>query len=285
MIVYFVSDLHGKPDKYLKLFDQVNTGKPAVVLLGGDLFPHHSLRRHKDFGHIKDFLYDFLIPGFKKLKEQMNDQYPKVYLILGNDDARIEEQYIIEAEKHGIWQYLHMKQDFHGGFDFYGYAYVPPTPFLLKDWERYDVSRYVDPGCVHPTEGYRTVEPDEDLEFATIKEHLKNLSLKADFPKSVFLFHSPPYKTMLDRAALDGLMVDHVPVDVHVGSIAIMQFIEAMQPDITLHGHIHESTRLTGSWVQKIGKTFAFNAAHDGPELSVIVIPLSEPEKAERLLI
>jgi len=35
---------------------------------------------------------------------------------------------------------------------------VPPTPFLLKDWEKYDVSAYVDPGCVSPEEGYHRVE-------------------------------------------------------------------------------------------------------------------------------
>ena len=178
-----------------------------------------------------------------------------------------------------------MRKQTFGDYDFYGYAYVPPTPFLLKDWERYDVSRYIDPGCVHPTEGYRSVEPDEDIGFATIQEHLERLTLKASFNKSVFLFHSPPYNTLLDRAALDGVMLDHVQVDVHVGSIAIQRFIETMQPHITLHGHIHESARLTGSWKQQIGKTFAFNAAHDGPELSVIKIKLSNPETAERILI
>jgi uncharacterized protein len=285
MIAYFVSDLHGKFEKYLKLFEHIKSGKPDVVLFGGDLFPHHSLRRHKDFEHIKDFLHDFLITEFIKLRDEMQEYYPKVYLIPGNDDARIEEQHIIEAEKYGIWKYLHMRMEAFGDFDFYGYAYVPPTPFLLKDWERYDVSRYVDPGCVHPTEGYRSVEPDEDIGFATIQEHLERLTLKASFNKSVFLFHSPPYNTLLDRAALDGVMVDHTPVDVHVGSIAIQRFIETMQPHITLHGHIHESTRLTGSWKQQIGKTWAFNAAHDGPELSIIIIPIRQPDHAERLLI
>jgi len=285
MIAYFVSDLHGKFEKYLKLFEHIKSGQPDVVLFGGDLFPHHSLRRHKDFEHIKDFLYDFLIPEMISLRSEMQNHYPRVFLIPGNDDARIEEQHVIDAEKHGIWKYLHMRKETFGDYDFYGYAYVPPTPFLLKDWERYDVSRFVDPGCVHPTEGYRSVEPDEDIGFATIQEHLERLTLKASFNKSVFLFHSPPYNTLLDRAALDGVMVDHVPVDVHVGSIAIQRFIETMQPHITLHGHIHESTRLTGSWNQQIGKTFAFNAAHDGPELSIIKIPIRQPDDAERLLI
>jgi Icc-related predicted phosphoesterase len=285
MIAYFISDLHGKFEKYLKLFEHIKSGKPDLVLFGGDLFPHHSLRRHKDFEHIRDFLHDFLIAEMISLRSEMQSHYPRVFLIPGNDDARIEEQHLIEAEKHGIWKYLHMRKEVSGDFDFYGYAYVPPTPFLLKDWERYDVSRFVDPGCVHPTEGYRSVEPDEDIEFATIQEHLERLSLKAIFNKSVFLFHSPPYKTLLDRAALDGVMVDHAPVDVHVGSIAIQRFIETMQPHITLHGHIHESTRLTGSWKQQIGKTWAFNAAHDGPELSIIKIPIRQPDHAERLLI
>ncbi len=43
-------------------------------------------------------------------------------------------------------------------------------------------------------------------------------------------------------------MVDHVPLDVHVGSIAIRRFIEARQPLAALHGHVHESARLTGAW-------------------------------------
>ncbi len=285
MLAYFVSDLHGKFEKYLKLFNQIRNGQPDVVLFGGDLFPHHSLRRHKDFEHIHDFLHDFLIPQFVALRNEMARTYPQVYLILGNDDARIEEAGIIEAEESGIWKYLHQQKHTSGGFEFAGYSYVPPTPFLLKDWERYDISRFVDPGCVHPAEGYRTVEPGEDIEYTTIQQHLERLSLDANFSRSVFLFHSPPYKTLLDRAALDGVMVDHVPVDVHVGSIAMQRFIEAMQPHITLHGHIHESTRLTGSWMQQIGKTFAFNAAHDGPELSLIQIPLDDPGAAERLLL
>jgi len=40
------------------------------------------------------------------------------------------------------------------------------------------------------------------------------------------VLHSPPYDTGLDRAALDGRSVDHAPLDVHVGSIAIRRFIE-----------------------------------------------------------
>jgi Icc-related predicted phosphoesterase len=80
-------------------------------------------------------------------------------------------------------------------------------------------------------------------------------------------------------------MVDHAPVDVHVGSIAIRRFIETRQPLVTLHGHIHESARLTGSWRQQIGRTWALSAAHDGAELALVRFDPREPANATRELI
>ena len=105
-----------------------------------------------------------------------------------------------------------------------------------------------------------------------------------DLSKSIILLHSPPYDTDLDRAALDGKMIDYVPLDVHLGSIAIRKFIEQRQPLLTLHGHIHESARITKTWRGKIGNTSMFTAAHDGPELAVIRFDLDLPHTAEREL-
>ena len=99
------------------------------------------------------------------------------------------------------------------------------------------------------------------------------------------LFHSPPYQTLLDRAALDGKMIDHVPLDLHVGSIAIKRFIEERQPLITLHGHIHESSRLTGHWHEFIGSTLSVNGAWDGPELSLVSFDPLEPKTISRRIV
>jgi Icc-related predicted phosphoesterase len=168
----------------------------------------------------------------------------------------------------------------------FGYACVPPTPFLLKDWERYDVSRYVDPDCLSPEEGMHSVPvPDSDLRNTTIKADLEHLVGKDDLSNAIFLFHSPPYQTNLDRAALDGKMVDHVPLDLNVGSIAVRRFIETSQPLLTLHGHVHESARITGLWKDKIGRTYAFSAAHDGPELALVRFRLDDLEASTRELI
>jgi Icc-related predicted phosphoesterase len=173
-----------------------------------------------------------------------------------------------------------------GDFQVYGYSYVPPTPFLLKDWERYDVSRYVDHGSISPEEGMRSVDvPGAEQRNATIKDDLDSLVGDDDLKQAIFLFHTPPYGTDLDRAALDGKMIDHVPLDVHVGSIAVRRFIEARQPLLTLHGHVHESARLTGSWRDQIGTTYMFSAAHDGPELATVRFSLEDLGSATRELI
>jgi len=278
---FFVSDLHGKIERYQKLFSLIEHEKPLAVFFGGDLLPHMMRKSAK----YDDFVLDFLFPQLRELQKNMADRYPEIFLILGNDDPRIEEERFMEAGSSGLFQYINQKKAYLGKHPVFGYCFVPPTPFQLKDWEKYDVSRYVDPGCVHPTEGFRTKEPAWDPRFATIKNDLDELTLNQDVANAIFLFHSPPYQTSLDRAALDGKMIDHVPMDVHVGSIAIQRFIEEKQPLITLHGHIHESTRLTGQWSQKIGKTLSCNASHDGSELSVIKFNPDNLQAISRLII
>ncbi|OQX77984.1 MAG: hypothetical protein B6D61_06390 [Bacteroidetes bacterium 4484_249] len=278
---FFVSDLHGKTDRYLKLFNQIKNEKPDVVFFGGDLLPH-ALKKVENYDN---FAVDFIFSHLWQLKEALQNQYPDIYIILGNDDARCEEEKFIIENKKGLFHYANQKEFLLKEYKIFGYSFVPPTPFQNKDWEKYDVSRYADPGCIHPTEGFRTIEITEDIEYATIKNDLDDLTRDEDLSNAIFLFHSPPYKTNLDRAALDGKMIDYVPLDVHVGSIAIQRFIEKKQPLVTLHGHIHESTRLTGHWKQQFEKTISFNAAHDGSELSIVKFNLEDIEKAMRILI
>jgi Icc-related predicted phosphoesterase len=156
----------------------------------------------------------------------------------------------------------------------------------LKDWERYDVSRYVDPGCVSPEEGIRSVPvPEREKRFSTIGEDLERLTAGDDLAKAIFLFHAPPYRTKLDVSSGEGKMIDHVPVDIHLGSIAIRRFIEARQPLLTLHGHAHEAARVSGSWRDRIGRTRCLSAAHDGPELALVRFDLNRPDEATRELI
>jgi Icc-related predicted phosphoesterase len=282
----FVSDLHGKLDRYDKLLRITGLEQPQALFIGGDLLPPALQPAGSRQPWYQDFVEDYLCKAFKELRQEMGTAYPRVFVILGNDDGRLPEVSLIKGQDHGLWEYIHMRKADLFQFQVYGYSYVPPTPFFLKDWERYDVSRYVDPGCISPEEGQHSVPVDPgEVRNATIKDDLDRLAGDGDLDKAVFLFHTPPYGTDLDRAALDGKRIEHVPLDPHLGSIAVRRFIESRQPLLTLHGHVHESSRLTGAWGARLGKTFAFSAAHHGPELAVIRFQLEDLASATRALL
>ena len=282
-LCFFVSDLHGSKVRFEKLFQKIVEEKPEILFLGGDIFPNPFSQDWRD----KDFLEDFLVNELRDLKNKLGEEYPKIFLILGNDDGRSDENRIIEYEQEEIWEYIHNKKVDVEGYSIYGYSFIPPTPFRLKDWEKYDVSRYVDIGCVSPEEGVRTVEvSDYEMKYSTIKKDLEEFIASEDLSKSIILFHSPPYKTKLDRAALDGKSIDYVPLDVHVGSIAIQRFIENRSPYLTLHGHIHESARLTGDFMDKINNSIMLNSAHeDMKELCLIKFQIEDLSSIEREII
>ncbi len=283
---FFASDLHGDVGRYEKLFAAIASGRPAAVFLGGDLLPSGlGLAASLDPAHL-DFINGFLAPALERLRQSLGQTYPSVFAILGNDDPRVEEAAMLEVGTRGLWRYAHDQRIEWGGYTVFGYSCVPPTPFRLKDWERYDVSRYVDPGCSSPEEGWRSVPVSaSEIRYGTIQQDLDALAGDRPLERAIMLFHSPPYGTPLDRAALDGRSVDFVPLDVHVGSIAIQRFIARRQPRVTLHGHVHESVRLTGTWFARLGETCAFSAAHDGPELALVRFDPDTPEGATRELI
>lgn len=280
---FFASDLHGDPTRYRRLFERIASEQPAAVLLGGDLL---SASLPTSFDPTRsDFIDDYLVAHLRELRERLGGAYPRVMVILGNDDPRSYEAAVLAASAQGVWEYVHARRCHVQGYDVYGYSFVPPTPFMLKDWERYDISRYVDPGCVSPEEGIRTIPVSEhESRYGTIGKDLDMLTGGRAMENAVLLCHAPPHDTGLDRAALDGRFVEHVPLSLHVGSIAIRRFIELRQPLLSLHGHIHESARLTGMWREQIGRTWCLSGAHDGPELALVRVDPSTPQDATREL-
>jgi len=271
----FVSDLHGNTKKIEKLIHTIKKEKPDIAFFGGDLLPNSYGK------NIEKYVEKNIFLEIKKLKD-----ITKIFLILGNDDPRIFEELFIQADKDKTINYAHDKTIKVKDLFVTGYSYVPPTPFQLKDWEKYDVSRYVDVGAVSPEQGFRTIEINDDKKrYSTISEDLEVLSKKSPPDKTIYLFHSPPYDSYLDLADLHGKKIDHAPVDVHVGSIAIQRFIKNKKPFLTLHGHVHESARLSGKWMQKFGDTYSFSAAHDGPELAIVRFDTDDLSLATRELV
>jgi Icc-related predicted phosphoesterase len=111
-----------------------------------------------------------------------------------------------------------------------------------------------------------------------LREHIEAMIAQADAPGAgIFNLHVPPVASGLDRcpqldASTDPPRVVRIGGEVvmgDAGSSAVRQALEAHQPLVGLHGHIHESRGAA-----KIGSTLALNPGsdyHDGVLRGVIV--------------
>lgn len=77
--------------------------------------------------------------------------------------------------------------------------------------------------------------------------------------KTIFNLHAPPYNCTLDAAPqldeeLRPVLQGGSQVMIQVGSTAVREVIEQVQPVLSLHGHIHESRG-----AMRIGKTLVIN--------------------------
>ena len=59
----------------------------------------------------------------------------------------------------------------------------------------------------------------------------------------------------------------------NIGSGAVRNTIEKIQPIITLHGHVHESPYISGDWVEHIGETICVNPGQ-GDKLPAVIVDL-----------
>lgn len=279
MNVICVSDLHGNDVKYRKLCSYIKQKLPDAVLIAGDILPNYYLTDPEDF------IKYTLKPLLEELKNEIKDKYPPIYIITGNDDAAISSEYIEYLELKELAVYANSRIIKHGEYYIFGYPYIPPTPFLLKDWEKYDVSRFTPRDCVSPEDGIRTIEvPANVKKFSLIKDDLNEFAAKIkDFSKTICLFHTPPCETNLDRIYAND--INGTKEILCVGSYGVRRFIEKFQPLFTVHGHIHESTDISGSWMDKIGETVCINASHSASELAVTDVDTDFPEAAKRVLL
>ena len=67
--------------------------------------------------------------------------------------------------------------------------------------------------------------------------------------------------------------------------MAVRKFIETYQPYLTLHGHIHETVDMSGSYKEQIGRSWGMSAGNHNEDrkLSVLVMDLDNIASAERV--
>jgi Icc-related predicted phosphoesterase len=114
-------------------------------------------------------------------------------------------------------------------------------------------------------------------ERGTIREDLNRLTKPMNYKKAIYIMHSPPFGTKLDL----------IQGEKSAGSRSIKVFIEEHQPFLTLHGHLHESPEISGSYIDRIGETISVNPgqfALSGRGSTKLQAVIFEIENAEETL-
>ncbi len=281
MRIIYTADLHGNEVQYQKLVDFAIESNADAVIIGGDIAPKNQDMDQFIQGQrvwLKEKLPELLLP----LKGKAD-----VYLMMGNDDCAVNRDLLDGQFFHDIHgRRLPLTDD----FEIVGYACVPITPFGIKDIEKHDFSdvpeEYAHAYDERKTSNYRlhgfktSSRGWEPFTFTDEKDSIQR-DLEGELyckspKKTLYIMHSPP----------DGTALDQIPSG-HVGSMAIRLFIEEAQPYLTLHGHIHETVDISGSFTDTIGATVSASPGnychHD--ELAVLVFDLEDLAGIERLIL
>jgi Icc-related predicted phosphoesterase len=252
----YTSDLHGEIYLYQELLELAQSSSAEIIALGGDLFPSiPPTKRYQDMiPNQKTFIDQFLLPFFKRTMETTDVKY--LFLIPGNWD--IAYPHLFKQPIDGIIDLDRKICLLKNGYEIIGYPFVPPTPFRPKDYEKMDDDQSAWPPQKNPSYIRGSKQDDEITAIdpylylrgrETIQEDLDLLPKPVSQKKAIYLTHSPPFGTQLDR--IEG--------GKSAGSRALKAFIESNQPLLNLTGHIHESPQISRSYFEWIGETLAIN--------------------------
>ena len=240
-----------------------------AIILGGDLFPNSHVPRE---GLIlqRDFVHAVFGPWLRRIRTQF--RAITVYALLGNEDWASTADLLVDLATAELFYPLHHRAWRMNSGWLAGSSLVPITPFVAKDWDRLEGSEPEPPfpagdglrsrhGLLGPT------SLAELQNLPTIADELALLTAQSDPTQTIYIYHSPPYATTLDRLA-DGRSV---------GSRAVRAFIERHQPPLTLHGHVHESPTVSGSYGDRIGRTLCINPGQTTEQLHAVVFDTQNP--------
>jgi len=262
----FTADLHGYEEQYKSLFKTALKENAQSIIIGGDLAAKNGINPLEQ----ELFLGETLPSIVKDFKDKSDAQ---IYLILGNDDVTTNLD-LLEKYNGVLWNHIHGRRfSITPDYEIVGYPYIPITPFLFKDFEKFDIKPKKEKrgllnkifggdnlvqfgakleGEVWIKDGFVKKVFDSKNMGATIEDDL-NSSIFSEKPeKTIYVFHCPPHNTFLDVT----------PSLMHVGSKAIRNFIEKNQPYLTLFGHIHDIVETTGKYNSRIDNSLIMTAGN-----------------------
>lgn len=268
----YTSDLHGDLELYRAAGEAAVRRGADALILGGDLCPGTPSASST---HLPRAQPEFLLREIAPLAEAWRQARPalRIFAIPGNDDCRTVLPALRQLEVKGLVENIHQKSTQLGAYTLVGLAFVPPTPFSFKDFERRDTA---DDGprqpqiarCVAGTEhGFQLIEDFQAYldSLPTIQEELTRLPVEEP-ERTIAVMHCPPYHTRCD-VLFSGA---------HIGSTAVRRWIERHQPLLTLHGHIHESPEVSGSFFDRVGRTTVINGGTSGRQPHLVYIDLED---------
>jgi Icc-related predicted phosphoesterase len=270
MRVVYTSDLHGNRDHYTQVVHLAAEQGARAIILGGDLFPNdHDPAR----GLIlqRAFVREFFEPWLQRIRTQFRSL--TVYALPGNEDWASTADLLVDlAEAKLCYPLHHQAWRLNGALWLAGSSLVPITPFVAKDWDRLEGVGPEPPfpacGGFRSAYGLLRMVTLADLQaLPTLADELAILAVQSEPGQTIYTLHSPPYATALDRLS-DGRAV---------GSRAVRAFIEQHQPPLTLHGHIHESPTVSGSYADRIGRTICVNAGQSTERLHAVAFDTQHP--------
>jgi Icc-related predicted phosphoesterase len=250
------SDLHGELSLYQELLSLAGSFGADVVAIGGDLLPSFApSRRYEDMVlHQRTFISQFLLSFFEKMTGKTTVR--QIFVIPGNWDLGYPR--LFEKPVEGLTDLCQRSYPLKNGYEIIGYPFVPPTPFRPKDFEKMDDPESPWPPQKNPSyirspdqeDRLIPIDPHHYLrQHGTIGEDLDQLPEPRDPLRTIYVMHSPPFGTKLDQ----------IVGGASVGSRSIRRFVERNQPLLTPHGHIHEAPEISGSYLERIGKTLCVN--------------------------
>jgi Icc-related predicted phosphoesterase len=263
MRLVYTSDLHGNLDFYRNLLELAADQAADLVAVGGDLLPP-GIKIDGAIEAQRRFIREELGPLLSAFRR--DHPHIGVYLVPGNDDwtAALSEFKPLEAAD--VVQILHMRSR-QIGPDLWlaGYACVPITPYSIKDHERRDDDK-VPPYSLAMAYSSETGRPLRVtaatlMRRPSIADELAELAGQSDPKRTIYICHAPPYNTALDRLRGRSL-----------GSRSLRNFIERYQPPLTLHGHIHEAPRASGTFFARLGTTLCVNPGRERERFGAVVL-------------
>lgn len=253
------------------------------LIIGGDLIPVRERKIADSIEPQRRWVAETFLPAMKAFKEANSET--KIFLDFGNDDL-LAARPLLEAEDGKIFHLIHNRiVEMAPDLIIIGYMDIPPTPFMLKDWERRDCEERSGFDEHHDIrwEGLETSTgraKNCDLASKRLFIFQELASLFGDLCagqlteelRVIFVSHCPPLNTPLD------LMHDGT----HGGSKAVKDFIDLWQGSkhllATLHGHIHEAPEMSGTVMTFSDNIPCFNMGQKEEQLQGLLIDLTFPK-------